>query len=326
MKVTTQSSHDAFVAALVYDPQDRQSREMAVSWYTVDAPDDARCAWHLSRLAAYHPQSLTLGIMGKRLFMIRPRFRQLIERRLLRHSRSNAPERGLVFLNLAYVASAGMRPDLGPVENEQKWRKYFGIPRRLDLGGSWDSEAGPRAIEYLKKALALPDLEEETRRLFVTVTVMAILDELHREDELIAFGRTMPRPAAPDALMSFGKALFKAGQWDEARVILQEAIAEDALGYEQGGHVSLQAHMHLATIEQKNNALFRAQEHLVAASKLTPCCHTTQDLIEALVDALVRVERPAIAVDYLRGVVKSGPDLAGVANEILARHGLSLAT
>lgn len=314
-----QLSPSIFLDALVRCPQERQFREAAVSWYAIDEPDDARCAWHMSRLAVYHPESLDIGLLGRRLFILRPRLRQMLERRLLRQI-PTVENKGAVFFNLGAIVSSGMAVAFCSPEDEQRWRGYLGIPLQFDLSSSWDSDSGPRAVAYLRQALEAPDADTEAIRDLATIEAMRILKQLGRTADIIEVGGQMRRPAPPDALVDFADALCKVGQVEDARVVFREAIEEDKWGYEQGGHASVAALIQLAEIALQDGDEPAAKAHLQAASKIEPCCHTTSSTIRRLVRALVALNEHRTAVSYLHAIAASIPKLSKTINDLLAEY------
>jgi hypothetical protein len=84
--------------------------------------------------------------------------------------------------------------------------------------------------------------------------------------------------------------------------------------------------MQLAAMDQQKGDTSSAHEHLIAASMVEPCCHTGRGDIEALVAALVRMERPDAAVAYLRQFVEAGQEWTDDSREILGRYGVEFSS
>ncbi len=321
MSDTDRPTPITFLEGLIRCPHDRHLRENAVYWYAAVETDAARCAWHLAKLARYHPNSLEISLIGRRLLIMRPALRRILERRLVHHL-ATTDHRSILLFNLGVIVSTGIPAIFGTQEQEHQWRKYFAIPLHYDLSSSWDSNSGPTAVSYLRQAMAELNADAESNRELVTVEVMRILDQLDRTTDIIDLGSQMLRPAPPDALIYLANALCKARRIVDAKIVFQEAIDEDARGYEQGGHASMISQLRLAEIALSDGDNATAEARLIAASEIEPCCHVTSNIVRRFIDALVTLGADRIAASYLRCVTARMPGLATTVNELRAKYGL----
>lgn len=287
---------DDLEAFLAKHPDDLRRREAALVRYGRPEGDSERLRHHTMLMVRYHPESATLVFRNTTAFYRDPRYRAEVIAAMERQVRADKRDVA-VYVNLARLCEHGAFP-VAP-ESRARFRHYFGLRADQPVPTRRDDVRLQKAVGYWRAALVpAKGFERGT----VADSLAKLLEKMGRPGEAVTVCRsalpTIDDVNRPDFLVTYGRCLHALKDDASARKILDQVRGCDREGNDdRPGCATIHAEQSLGRIALGAGDLKAASAHLLASTKVAPCCHsTTQGLPLGLArDLEAKGERQAVA-------------------------------